>query len=337
MPDTTARKPLSQNPQVANTVIIAGAQKAGTTSLYALLDSHPKIAMSVVKEPNRYCIDLWPFFAAHIKPHTSRDIEELIAHGKTRHIGLIQSEETYELLFKRPLANVQYVGEASASYLCSLDAAREIARHRPAAKIIVILRDPVKRLLSQRTMGERDAKSSISLETALRRERLERENGKHPYPSLLGSSLYGAALQRFYAQFPDEQILLVDFSELSEPERLILKIAAFLDIDPQGFTPSMPHRNKSVSARHVGLNQLLVKSGLKNVIRSLIPQILIDRLKPFYYQEKSNGQQLEEAIRQELMDVFRSDLTLLNALVGHKPWPWIETYLGDSHRSTGRS
>lgn len=329
MSDNIVHKPFPESSLPPNTVIIAGAQKAGTTSLYALLDSHPQIAMSVVKEPNRYCTDLWPFFAQHIKPQRPREIEGLITNGKTLHIGLIQDEGSYELLFKKPLADVKYVGEASASYLCSLDAAREIARHRPAAKVIVILRDPVKRLLSQRTMGERDAESSISVETALRRERLERENGKHPYPSLLGSSLYGAALQRFYAQFPREQILLVDFSELSEPESLILKIAAFLDLDPQGFTPSMPHRNKSVSARHVGLNQLLVKSGLKNVIRSLTPQILIDLLKPFYYQEKSDGQQLEEAIRQELMDVFRSDLTLLSGLVGDTPWPWIKTYLDD--------
>lgn len=329
MSDTHTHKPLTQGDEAPNTVIIAGAQKAGTTSLYALLNSHPQIAMSVVKEPNRYCTDLWPFFIQHIKPQSPRDIEGLITHGKTLHIGLVQDEETYELLFKRSLGDIRYIGEASASYLCSIDAAREIARHRPQAKIIVILRDPVKRLLSQRAMGERDAKASISLESAIREERLERKNGKHPYPSLLGSSLYGAALQRFYAQFPEEQILLVDFSELSELESLVKKIALFLNLDPKGFAASMPHRNKSVSARHDGLNRLLVKSGLKNVIRSLIPQALIDQVKPFYYREKAGEQQFEETIRRELMDVFQSDLALLRALVRNPTWPWMKAYLDD--------
>lgn len=329
MSDTHTHKPLTQGDEAPSTVIIAGAQKAGTTSLYALLNSHPQIAMSVVKEPNRYCTDLWPFFIQHIKPQSPRDIEGLITHGKTLHIGLVQDEETYEFLFKRSLGDIRYIGEASASYLCSIDAAREIARHRPQAKIIVILRDPVKRLLSQRAMGERDAKASISIESAIREERLERENGKHPYPSLLGSSLYGAALQRFYAQFPEEQILLVDFSELSELESLVKKIALFLNLDPKGFAASMPHRNKSVSARHDGLNRLLVKSGLKNVIRSLIPQALIDQAKPFYYREKAGEQQFEETIRRELMDVFQSDLALLRALVRHPTWPWMKAYLDD--------
>lgn len=314
---------------MSKTVVIAGAEKAGTTSLYALLNSHPEIAMSVIKEPNRYCTDLWPFFSQHLKSITPRDVEGLIAQGKTLHNGLIKNEGTYNLLFQGRETAIRYQGEASASYLCSLDAPREIARHRPEAKIIVMLRDPVKRLLSQHSMGERDAKTSISIECAIRKERLEREKGEHPYPSLLGSSLYGAALQRFYAQFPVEQILLVDFSELLEPQGLVLKIALFLNLDPKGFTPSIPHRNKSVSARHAQLNRFLVKFGLKNVIRSITPQPLIDRLKIFYYQEKSDGQHLEESLRQELMDVFRRDLLLLRELVGPTPWPWIGNYLED--------
>jgi len=326
MADPKAFNRASEPQRAPGTVIIAGAQKAGTTSLYALLDSHPEIAMSVIKEPNRYCTDLWPFFAQHMKVQTPQDIERLVANKKKQHIGLIQCEETYKLAFSASQSETRYQGEASASYLCSLDAAREIARHRPEARIIVILRDPIKRLLSQRAMGERDAKTSISLEAVVIEERLQRENGEHPYPSLLGSSLYGAGLRRFYAHFPAEQILVVDFSELSEPESLVSKIASFLDLDPRGFAPSIPHRNKTVSARHAWLNRLLVKSGIKNLIRSLIPQTLINRLKPFYYQESPSGQESEEAIRRELMAFFRSDLDVLQGLIGKRPWPWVRAY-----------
>lgn len=330
MPNSKDRKPLQLNSRSPNIVIIAGAQKAGTTSLYALLDSHPQIAMSAIKEPNRYCTDLWPFFAQHFKPPTPKDIEGLLARGKTQHIGLIQDEHSYELLFRGALGDVQCVGEASASYLCSLDAAREIARFRPEAKIIVILRDPFNRLLSQHTMGERDAKTTRSLGSAIRQELLDRKNGKQPYPSLLGSSLYGAALERFFSHFPHHQILLIDFSELSKPAILVSKIALFLNVDPAGFNLSMPHRNESVSARHAGLNRLLVNSGLKHIIRSTIPQTLIDQLKPLYYAKRSSNQPLEANIREELMDVFRSDLTLLTELIGYRPaWPWIKTYLNE--------
>lgn len=315
---------LTSNPPSMGTVIIAGAHKAGTTSLYALLARHREIAMSVVKETNRYCPDLWPLLT-HLKRLTSEEVGRLHKKGETCHLGLIQDEATYAQLFaSRP--GLRYKGEASPFYLRSTLAAQEIVRHHPDARIIVVVRDPIERLLSHYAMEIRDARIPEPLERAIRDEELEMEHGRKPLHGLLDSGCYGEGLSRFYQHFPADQLLVIDLCELSNPEEITSRIATFLGVDPSGFSRGVPNQNESVSARNPLLNRFLARSGLKSLVRACVPQTLIDNLKPLYYRPETRKPPIDAERHAKLVTYYRKDIQQLLATVGPKPWDWLKHY-----------
>jgi hypothetical protein len=101
---------------------LAGAPKAGTTSLYFYLDQHPEIYMSPIKEPN--------FFADEIRCWNFEDEARLIAEGQIKELriyldenlsskrfgGLIDNSADYKKLFCSVDAETA-IGEASVCYL----------------------------------------------------------------------------------------------------------------------------------------------------------------------------------------------------------------------------
>ena len=104
-------------------LIVIGAQKCGTTALYRYLSEHPDIEMPTTKELNYF---------------TS--------------IGTQQpSFETYRSLFpKRIGRNQQFSSvDISPSYLLDAPTAAKNIQHLfPSAKLVVVLREPVKRAIS---------------------------------------------------------------------------------------------------------------------------------------------------------------------------------------------
>jgi hypothetical protein len=97
---------------------IVGAPKCGTTAMYSYLKSHPDIFFPERKEPH--------FFGS-----------DLEFHGQPR----ITFDE-YLALFYDAKPD-QTLGDASVFYLMSENAAEEIKAYNPAAKIVIMLRNPV--------------------------------------------------------------------------------------------------------------------------------------------------------------------------------------------------
>lgn len=95
---------------------LVGAPKAGTTSLYQWLRSHPDIFLPSVKEPHWFNLD----------------------DG----LGNIFTLAEYESLFKDAPARAVAIGEATPWYLSSASAIEGILAYQPNARFIVCLRNP---------------------------------------------------------------------------------------------------------------------------------------------------------------------------------------------------
>ena len=106
------------------TFFLAGAAKAGTTSLHHYLGEHPDIFMSEVKEPHYFSCedDGWPRWA-------------------------VRDRSTYEALFDAAMPG-QARGESSTWTLYSEGAPKRIAQAIPDARIIALLRNPPDRAFS---------------------------------------------------------------------------------------------------------------------------------------------------------------------------------------------
>jgi hypothetical protein len=177
--------------------LILGAQKAGTTALYAYLRWHPQVTGPSFKEVS--------FFDRHYV----RGERWYRAHMPVRRSGVV-------------------VGEASPSYLFHPLAAERVARMLPSARLIALLRNPVDRAFSHYQHEVALGREQLSFEEALDREdermqgELERMLADPAYFShawwnytYAARGRYAEQLERWYDAFPRDRLLVLLTDELA--------------------------------------------------------------------------------------------------------------------------
>ena len=134
-------------------LLVIGAQRCGTTFLHALLDAHPEITMArpARPEPKVFCAD------------------------ETAGRGLQWYRETY---FQHATTE-SLLGEKSTSYLEDAQAPKRAADVLGEAHILVLLRDPVERAISNWRFSTQHGLETRPLEEALR-DNLARETPWDP-------------------------------------------------------------------------------------------------------------------------------------------------------------
>ena len=171
---------------------IAGAPKAGTSSLCAYLQAIPGIYMSRLKEPN--------YFSRIIVPddHPVRPIRD---HSQ------------YLQLFAEA-GDARVIGEASPTYLADPEAPRLIKATVPHAKVLVSLRDPVERAYSHYLMMLNNGTAKGTFLDEIKRGLALGDNRSL---SLLRADvgLYHRQVERFRSEFGDTQFKVLLFEEFS--------------------------------------------------------------------------------------------------------------------------
>ena len=200
----TLSAPISPTTRVAGTpvphrfVLIVGAMKGGTTSLFDYLKTHPQIVGSTRKEPN--------FFSSN----------RTFTRGPQHY---------YRLWPDFDPAVHEYALEASANYTKFPRyprTAERIARFSGRFKLLYVLRDPVDRIESH--IAHNIAKGRVSAATW--------EAALEP---MLETSRYARQLDILHAMLGTPDLLLLDFDELREdPMALLGRCTRFLGID-EGF------------------------------------------------------------------------------------------------------
>lgn len=194
--------------------MIVGVQKGGTTALSYFLAQHSQLAIAEGKEVHL-------FDAADYSPQWS--LEEI--------------NERYSAHFVNASAQ-QLWGEATPIYCYWPEIAAELQRYNPTLKLIVILRDPVERAISHYAMEKARGDESLPLWLAILLEpyRLWRDpsrnaGGARRCHSYCSRGHYSAQLQNLRRYFPDEQILVLENSELNLQHQETLKtICRFLGV-----------------------------------------------------------------------------------------------------------
>lgn len=180
---------------IENFVLILGAMKSGTTSLYDYLATHPEIAPCLRKEPS--------FFAADRRKKTPGRYYRLWpGYDPARHRYAME-------------ASVDYTKQPRYRHVTRL------IRDFPAAfKFIYIVRDPVDRIESQ--IAHNIAKGRITKDTY-----------ETKLDSAISTSRYGYQLDAFREPLGNPEVLLLDFDELRrDPMALLARVVDFLGIDP---------------------------------------------------------------------------------------------------------
>lgn len=218
---------------------IAGAPKCGTTSLYDWLRTHPSLFMPV-KEPS--------FFAQDIRPLPYKTLPEYLAFFKDRPTGTC------------------LIGEASPKHLYSGTGLREIANLNPAARIIIIVRNPVDLVVSFHGQMLREGiEDQKDFEVAWRLATDRRSGISLPpnckWPRMLDYPFWGSIgsrLHDLYSVFPEEQIKVFTLDELrASPRAVYVETLEFLGISDDGRV-EFPTLNERAAIRYIALNHMLL-------------------------------------------------------------------------------
>lgn len=176
---------------------VVGAQRAGTTRLCGLLDLHPGIRIPT-KEP-------------------------MFFQDRDAHWPAAQAEWYRQLFVDAP--RTALLGDCSTHYsMCSRfpGTAERIFEFNPTAKIIYMVRDPIRRIESAwpELVSVYHANRFRGFDWTLRRSNL-----------LLDPSMYWRQLSEYRRYFPDEQILIQFFEDFVENEEAVVSSCwAFLGL-----------------------------------------------------------------------------------------------------------
>jgi len=192
-------------------IIIIGAMKAGTTTLYHLLSQHSKVTMS------------------HRKGFKST---------KELDYFLEDREKNYARFFKHDVPGGSWTLEASPSYTKNYLAngcADRIAALSKQKKLIYILRDPIDRIDSHMSHNASRGRSI---------------NGARATRGFDDASSYWSQIQRFDAAGFSDSLLLLDFDDLcSDPVNSVRKVQEFIGLDFEEPTDVRVHNSRRSSGR----------------------------------------------------------------------------------------
>ena len=190
--------------------IIAGAPKCGTTSLHFILDQHPDIGLPQ-DEVNYFDADdplNWPdlFF-----------VRNGALDWRNPDPDVFETATWYRNLFA-PMADRTFLGEDSTEYLFSPAAPYRIRERLPDARIIFVLRDPVKRAYSQYWHEMKMMRATMSFERAIT-----------SMPKIVGQSTYAPHLRHWHSVLGANRIHVMVFEDfLADRQAEMDKVADFI-------------------------------------------------------------------------------------------------------------
>ncbi len=275
-------------------LIIVGGLKCGTTSIHHYLGLHPEIQMSKPKELN--------FF-----------VEEM-----NWDLGL----DWYASRFddRAPVR-----GESSPHYtnLPRFEGVPErIKEHCPDARLLYMVRDPIKRILSHWVHA-----TGAGYETREMVPTLER-----PDTQYVNRSKYWMQLQPYLELFDRSQIEVISQEELhTDRDGTMRRAFAFAGVDPDFTSEHFDREWEKSSAKHDDKYQLMEKlvklpgfrsfdrnfDRLPESMRWIVERVVHDPEKP-----PAEKPQLSEELFETLRGRFGEDVTGLQQYVGHEFAGW---------------
>src|SRR6266508_1178917 len=154
-------------------------------------------------------------------------------------------------------------------------------REIPDVRLIAILRDPAERAYSSYLHMVRDGREPLSsFDEALKEEDARVAAEWEPLWHYTRLGFYHTQLQRYYDQFPREQIAVCLYDDFeADPTRVVQGIFSFLGVDPS-FVPDMSTRHKVAGTpRSAALHAVLTRpNAAKTLAKRLLPVEVRGRL-----------------------------------------------------------
>ena len=260
-------------------VLIIGAMKAGTTSLFHYLKQHPQIAASSVKEPE--------FFVSDADPTKTADYYRLWAWRPGVHRWALEASVAYTSHKRGPAI------------------ARRIAAFSADFRFVYVIRDPIERIESQYNHAYSAGwiKRDVGIDELI-------EKRFH----FIKSSSYASQLDPYRDLFGREKILLVNTTDMAtSPVTEMQRVVKFLRLDPFPFKDlaSVHNPGQGRIVEHAMIARVRGHRRLFEGLRRYVPA------NAQRYVREALGQRLREpfkmspSTRKRVLEILQDDLQRL--------------------------
>ncbi len=255
--------------------LIIGTQKAGTTSLYNYIDEHPQIFVPEVKEI-QYFVD-----------------DRFYSQGPKYLDPFFKGADT-----------AKTIGMAYVHMLPCSGCPKRVAEFNPDMKLIIMLRDPVKRAFSAYNFAvkngweKKDVRFLDSLQ--LEADRLSGNYTERYELAYFHNGLYHRHLSNWAKFFPKENMLILKDSELRhERKKTLRKVFAFLGVDQEADIDLEIEHNKAGGIKNPALQKVLLdkEAGWKRRLGAVVPKPVKVALRANVIKPMMEWNQKEEANR----------------------------------------
>ena len=294
-------------------LIIGGAIKSGTTSLFYYLADHPDINSATVKETRFFLDDDYPITRVGSGPLTLQTYKDFFHCQKENEIGM----------------------EATPFYLYSAGTAQRIFDHVPKSKMLFILREPMAQLCSGirylQQNGDFPENKSVDDFVKENIELLE-DNKNLSGTNAVSMSCYVQFLERYYELFGNDRVKVIYFEDLlANPEKVLGDVCDFMGLDSSFYS----NYTFKVYNQTVGLGKYGFAKKLNNIRNYLVHftynrPVIHNRLKHIKLkleQWLQSGEsnvahfKLSADIRAELIRIYQGERAALEKLTQSSvPW-----------------
>jgi len=275
--------------------MIAGFKKAATTSIYDYLGQHPQIYMSPIKETRYFLYD-------------PNDPAEAASNLKQRPIRTLAE---YKAQFAGA-AGADAIGEATPSYVQSVQAAQRIQQLIPHAKLIFSMRNPIEQAYSGYWMRVRGGYEARSVEQAFRED----------LPKLRANSYYNL-LKEWYALFDRDQIQVLLYENFKKtPVQEMQKLYQFLEVDAT-FAPNTTVKHNAGGVAKSGWRQTVVVWVRKyRYLRFHVPRGWRSQFSKFANENLAPPPAIQAEMKHLLQNLYSEDIQQLEDLVQQDCSSW---------------
>jgi len=282
-------------------VVIIGAAKSGTSTLFAMLSQHPKIAASSIKEPR--------FF----------DRDENYAYGVGWYASLWGHADDDQLRL-----------EGSTDYARMPDRPDTPARMAdliPDARLIYLMRHPVERCYSWYTHCQQFVDRPVGFRTFL-------ETDKY----CLSDSLYLKHIAWFLRRYDRGQMhLIIDEDFRADPEGVVNGLLESWGLPPADAGPlteeQANRRGNQVATQHLnGVIARVKRVPGVNLVSSIVPKAMrswiYEQLRRTSLAQRSRREfldqisPLDDGVRAELLERYEQPTRDLEAFLGREMPAW---------------
>lgn len=253
--------------------MMIGAQKCGTTSLAAQLAAHRQICFSTTKEP---------------------------AYFNQEEAWRERLEEYHQLYLPEP---GQLCGEASTMYTFLpewQETHHRLYEYNPDLKLIYIMRDPVKRIVSHYAHNLVRGQEKLSPQEAVFKD-----------PRYLNRSRYAVQIRPYLELFGRENILLLIFEEyVADQDFTLRRIADFLAISEDGFElvdSEAKHQSVGTPYLKYPVIENIVGTPLFQTMRSYIPASIRQPVRHRFFSNRLEEKPVFHTRTQEMLRRFLED------------------------------